>query len=149
MLVEDKLHEMKAVIRIHGQVGIPQDVKETLDRLKIRKKYTCVIVKEKPEIMGMIKKVRDFVAYGEINKEMFTELIKKRGKAIDKGKKIDFEKVLVEFFEKNTKKLDELNLKPFFGLHPPRRGIKSKVHFPKGVLGNHGEKINDLIERML
>ena len=147
--MENKLHEMKAIIRIHGQVGIPQDVKETLDRLKIRKKYACVIIKEKPEIIGMIKKIRDYVAYGDISKEMFTELIKKRGKAIDKGKKIDFEKVVEEFFEKNTKKLIELNLKPFFGLHPPRKGIKSKIHFPKGVLGNNGEKINELIKRML
>ena len=46
-------------------------------------------------------------------------------------------------------KMDELSIKPFFRLHPPRGGIKSKVHFPKGVLGNNKEKINELIMRML
>jgi large subunit ribosomal protein L30 len=141
--------KMKAIVRIHGQVGIPQEIKETLNRLRIRKKYACVIVKEKPEIIGMIKKIRDYAAYGDINKETFTELIKKRGKAIDKSKKIDFSKAMEEFFEKNSKKLEELNVKPFFSLHPPRGGIKSKVHFPKGVLGDNKEKINDLIKRML
>ena len=97
----------------------------------------------------MIRKVENFVAYGDINKETFAELVKKRGQAIDKKKKIDVSKAVEEFFEKQGKKLEELNLKPFFRLHPPRGGIKSKVHFPKGVLGNHGEKINDLIKRML
>ncbi|KKL95423.1 hypothetical protein LCGC14_1854700, partial [marine sediment metagenome] len=43
----------------------------------------------------------------------------------------------------------KLNLKPFFRLHPPRKGIKSKLHFPKGVLGDNKEKINDLVLRML
>ena len=50
---------------------------------------------------------------------------------------------------KKGKKFEELNLKPFFRLHPPRKGIKSKLHFPKGVLGDNKKKINDLVERML
>ncbi len=41
--------------------------------------------------------------------------------------------------------------KNFFRLHPPRRGIESKKHFGvgKGVLGDNGEKINELLVRML
>jgi glycosyltransferase involved in cell wall biosynthesis len=48
-------------------------------------------------------------------------------------------------------KYEELNLKPFFSLHPPRKGINSKKHFgvKKGVLGDNKEQINDLIKRML
>ena len=57
---------------------------------------------------------------------MYKKLIDSRGKKNTKGK-----------------------LKPFFRLHPPRKGIKSKKHYPKGVLGNHGKKINELLERML
>ena len=76
----------------------------------------------------MLKKVKDFVAYGEITEATYKELKDKRGvkDPNNKGK-----------------------LKPFFRLHPPRKGIKSKVHFPKGILGNNGDKINDLVERML
>jgi hypothetical protein len=40
-------------------------------------------------------------------------------------------------------------LKGFFRLHPPRKGIKSKLQYPKGVLGDNKESINKLIERML
>ena len=69
----------------------------------------------------MIKKVRDFVAFGEINNDMYKKLVEKR---------------------KNK-------IKNFFRLHPPRKGIKSKVHYPKGALGNHKDKINELLERML
>ncbi len=143
---------MIAIIRIKGKVGIRKDVEETLNRLRLRRKYTCVVVREKKEILGMLKKVKDYVAYGKIDKKTFVELVKKRGlplKRQDKGK-IDAEKVVREFIESKTeKKLDNFGIKNFFRLHPPRGGIKSKEHFPKGVLGNNKEKINDLIKRML
>ena len=116
-----------AIIRIRGQVGLNKDVKETLYRLRIRRKYACVVVESTKENVGMIKKVRDFAAFGEINDETSKEIDEKRGKKVN-GK-----------------------LKPFFRLHPPRKGIDAKKHFgvKKGVLGNNKEKINDLIRRML
>jgi len=119
---------MIVVIRIKGRVGLNRDINETLDRLRIRKKYSCVVLKGSPEEMGMIKKVEDFIAYGEISNEAYKQLVKLRGKKGENGK-----------------------LKPFFRLHPPRKGIESKKHFGvgKGVLGNNGEKINELILRML
>ena len=63
------------------------------------------------------------------------------------GYKIDTNK-LADLIIKN-KNINDLPIKPFFRLHPPRGGIKSREHFPKGVLGNNKEKINDLIKRML
>jgi len=119
---------MIVVIRIKGRVGLNRDINETLDRLRIRKKYSCVVLKGSPEEIGMIKKVEDFIAYGKISDEVYKELVKLRGKKGENGK-----------------------LKPFFRLHPPRKGIESKKHFGvgKGVLGNNGEKINELILRML
>ena len=124
-----------------------RDVAETLSRLRLRKKYSCVVMGPNKEQKGMIKKVKDLVAFGEVNKETFEKLIEKRGQLIDKKKKVDAKKVIEEL--EKGKKLTDLNLKPFFRLHPPRGGIKSKLHFPKGVLGNHGSKINELVLRML
>lgn len=141
---------MIVIIRIRGEVGISRDLKETFDRLRIRKKYSCVVLKEisKPQ-EGMITKLKDSVAYGEISKEMLEKLIKMRGQPIDKKKKIDAKHATEEFLK--GKKLQELNLKPFFRLHPARGGINSKKHFgkEKGVLGSHGEEINKLLEKML
>ena len=128
-------------------MGIRRDIDEPLNRLRVRKKYACAVLKGGKEEAGMIKKVKDFVAYGSIKDDVFEKLIEKRGKPLDKKKKMDPKKIVEEL--KKGKTYKELNLKPFFRLHPPRKGIKSKVQFPKGVLGNHKEKINELVERML
>lgn len=138
---------MICAIRIKGNVGIRREAAETLDRMRIRRKYACVVLKETKDNIGRIKKMKDFIAYGEISDDMFEKLIEARGKPLDKTKKIDAGKAVAEI--KKGKSYEELNLKPFFRLHPPRKGIKTKIHFPKGALGNHGEHINKLIERML
>ncbi len=148
---------MICAIRIHGMVGLNKDVVETLYRLRLRRKYSCIVL-ETPtkEQLGMIKKVRDFVAFGEINEETYKELKEKRGKmqgtksptsSPNKSGTKDINTLYPKGHEKGTSG----NLKPFFRLHPPRKGIDSKKHFgvKKGVLGNNKEKINDLIMRML
>ena len=101
-----------------------RDIAETFNRLNLRKKYSCVVFKEPSKVeLGMIKKLRNFIAYGEIDEETYKKLVEARAK-------------------KNCK---------IFRLHPPRKGIDSKKHFGvnKGVLGNNGKEINKLIERML
>lgn len=114
-----------AVIRIAGMVEIPKDIGNALYRLRLRRKYACVVLKPTKDVLGMIKRVKYYVAYGEIDKEAYDKLVKARGKKVG-GK-----------------------LKPFFRLHPPRGGIKSKLQYPKGVLGNNKQDINKLIQRML
>lgn len=139
---------MMCIIRIRGEVGVRREIEETLNRLRLKKKYSCVVfINPREEQLGMIKKVKDFTAFGEINSEMFEKLIEKRGQPVDKSKKINAKESVKEL--EKGKKYEELNLKPFFRLHPPRKGIKSKESYPKGVLGNHKDKINELLERML
>ena len=109
-------------IRIKGQIGIRKAVKETLNRLKLRKKYSCIVLENPNEAqLGMVKSLRDFIAYGEINEDTYKKLVDKRKTKIEN----------------------------FFRLHPARGGIKTKFHYPKGVLGDHGPKINELVEKML
>ena len=111
-----------AVIRIKGEVGLRKEIVETFNRLRLRKKYSCAVF-ENPtkEQLGMINKLKDFIAFGEINEETYKKLVNKR----------------------------KTRIKNFFRLSPPLGGIKTKLHFPKGVLGDHKEKINELIKRML
>ena len=140
---------MIAIIRISGRVNLRRDIEETLNRLRLKRKFACVAIKPTKANLGMMKKVRNLIAYGEIKKETFEKLIEKRGQLIEKGKKSDAKKI-VEELEKG-KKYEELKLKPFFRLHPPRGGIDSKKGFGvgKGILGDNKEHINKLIERML
>jgi large subunit ribosomal protein L30 len=113
-----------AIIRIKGRVKLDKDIVETFNRLRLKRKYNCIVIENpSPSQMGMIKKLRSFVAFGEINDETYKKLQEKRGG--EKGKE------------------------NVFRLHPPRGGAKTKEHFPKGVRGDNGKKINDLIERML
>ncbi len=117
-----------AAIRIVGQVNLNEVFKETLHRLKLRKKLTCVFIDEKDEIqMGMLKSVRNFVAFGEVDKKLQDEIIAKRGQMDVKG----------EF-------------RGFCRLHPPIGGFKksTKSNYPKGVLGDNKE-ITKLLKRML
>ena len=138
---------MITVIRISGAVDLTKGDKETLDRLRLRRKYACVIIENNAVNKGMLKRVRNLVAYGDIDEETLKELVRKRAQPLNKVKKINFEEITAEILKNRSMK--ELEIKPFFRLHPPRKGINSKQHFPKGVLGNHKEKINELIRRML
>lgn len=143
---------MIVVIRISGLVGINRDIESTLERLRLRRKYACVALHETPEIIGMLKKVRAFIAYGKIDKDTLKLLISKRGRTAG-NKPLDAKKVsdavVAEVFE-GKKKLKDYGIKPFFRLHPPLKGFKksTKQFYPKGVLGEN-EKINELIKRML
>ncbi len=140
---------MIAIIRIAGKVKVKGEIEETLSRLRLRKKYVCVLINKKDKIkFGMFKKIKDYIAFGEIEKPILIRLIEKRGKRIDKKEIKEPEKIAEDVLK--GKKLDEIGLKPFFRLHPPRGGLKSsKKEFPRGVLGNHKQEINKLIERML
>jgi large subunit ribosomal protein L30 len=147
--IKQKTEEKKfiAVIRIKGQVEVVPEIKYTLERLNLHKKYSCVLINpENPSLSGMLKKVKYYVAYGGIEKEILIKLLKERAKKID-GKKFDSEKIAQELLD--GKNLKELGFVPVLRLHPPRKGIKSKIQYPKGVLGNNGADINKLIERML
>jgi large subunit ribosomal protein L30 len=138
---------MILVIRISGMINIPQKVQETLHRMRIRRKYAAVILKNNEENRKLLLKVRNYVAFGKISKETLEKLVKLRGQKLEK-KELDAKKVVSELGEKN---MQEVGLKPFFRLHPPRGGIEAKKHFGvgKGVLGNNKEKINELVEKML
>jgi large subunit ribosomal protein L30 len=142
---------MIAVIRLRGLIDVYKKTEETLSRVRLRKKFCCVLLKENKENLGRIKSIRNYVTYGKIDKETLILLLEKRAILKDKNKKLDFKKIAEELLdEKNGKKLEDYGIKPFFSLHPPRKGLKSiKTHYPKGDLGDRKEKINDLIKRML
>ena len=132
-----------AVIRIKGLTKIEAGMKETLFRNRLRRKYVCVLMQENAETDATLNKIRSFVAYGKINDETLKKLITIRAERLA-GIKLDHDKV---FKEAKTGKIE--SAKPFFRLHPPIGGANTKIHFPKGLLGDHGEEINKLIMRMI
>lgn len=139
---------MNILIRIVGKVGLHNYIVNGLHRLGLRKKYSCVIVNENESVAGMIRQLNDFIAWGKIDKETLKELLIKRGRMPgDKAIKGDIGKIADEIMA--GKSMKELGLKTFFRLHPPRGGIDTKNHYPRGVLGNNKENISKLVKRML
>ncbi|MBS3090517.1 50S ribosomal protein L30 [Candidatus Pacearchaeota archaeon] len=144
---------MISVIRISGMVGIDEDVEATLTRLRLGRKYACIILNPNAEIKGMLQKVRAFIAFGEIDKETLKMLVLKRGR-LPGNRLVDTKKIsdsVIEEIFSGRKKLKDFGMKPFFRLHPPVQGLKksTKQFYPKGILGNHGARINELLRRML
>ena len=141
------------VIRIAGLTGIDENIKYNLDSLRLRKKYCAILIDDNPDMIGMIKKVTNVVAYGEIDKDTLKHLILKRGRVL--GDKLIDEKKVTESFINDMidgkKRMRDIGAKEFFRLHPPKGGFKksTKCLYPKGVLGNQGKDINKLVMRML
>ncbi|HIP84957.1 MAG TPA: 50S ribosomal protein L30 [Methanothermococcus okinawensis] len=151
-----------AVIRVRGTAGIRRDIRDTLKMLRLHKVNHCVIVPETDTYKGMLEKVKDYVTYGEIDKDTLIKLILKRGRLAG-DKEIDEEKIkeligmsveeLAEKIMKGEILLRDTPLKPVFRLHPPRKGYdKAGIKKPfsvGGALGYRGKEINKLLERMM
>ncbi|HLD00451.1 MAG TPA: uL30 family ribosomal protein [Candidatus Nanoarchaeia archaeon] len=137
-----------AVVLVRGMVKSLREVKATLEMLNLDHKNHCVILENNPVNLGMIKRVKDYVTWGVIDPETFNRLLSQRGK--------EFQSRLTDSKGKYSYKVLEVSgkkYKPYFSLNPPRKGFGRKgikVAFKAGGgLGDRGEKINDLIQRML
>lgn len=150
-----------AVVRIRGRVNVNQEVEDTLRMLRLNRVNNCVIIDNRDSYSGMLQKVKDYVTWGEVDKDDVALILKNRSalvggrrltdsyvKSNTKFKSIeDFAKAFADFKCELT---DIPNLKPVFRLHPPRRGhggIK-RAFTVGGALGNRGKEIKDLIYRM-
>jgi large subunit ribosomal protein L30 len=148
-------------IRIRGTLNIPGRPKDTLRMLRIERNNYATILDNRPDYQGMLQKVKDYITWGETNPETIKLLLEKRGE-IPGGKKLTEEHLSTlgyNSFEEFAKALHscevDINkvegIKPFFRLHPPRKGFKASVkrsYRNKGELGYRGENINELAKRM-
>ncbi len=152
-----------AVVRIKGKVNVKKEVEKTLQLLKLYKKHHCTILPNKKEIIGMLKKVDRYIAWGELDEKIAKKLIEKRGK-LPGNKKITPEyikektgkgvdEIAKEVTEEKIRLKDIPGLKQFFKLKPPTKGFErkglKKPYSLGGVFGYRGKEINALLERMI
>ncbi len=141
-------HKKLAVILVRGFVKMPGQIVNTLSMLNLHRKNHCVVVEDTPAIRGMVVKVKDYVTWGEISSEVFQELLKQRGLPY-KSRLQDARK----HYSYSFISIGNKHFKNYFRLNPPRKGFGRKgikVAFAAGgALGYRGEKINDLVRRML
>lgn len=159
-----------AVVRVRGTVNVDGRIKTTLDLLKIKYKNNCNVVELNETYKGMLNKVKDYVTYGQIDKETFKELLLKRGEILQnktkqktnapkdvkkEKKKIkindeiikainpNFNSVneFVDAFFENKAKLSDINLKLPFRLTPPAKGFERKgIKIPYTMGGALGDR---------
>lgn len=150
---------MLAVVRLRGTIDIHAKIRETLRLLRLNRRYHCVVIPDTPSYRGMLQVVKDYVAFGEIDHETLTMLLRNRGRLegdlplTDEYVKERTGYSNIEEFAKavidGKAKLSDLSgLKPVFRLHSPRKGLKNiKWHYPRGDLG-YNKEIKDLLYRM-
>jgi large subunit ribosomal protein L30 len=150
-----------AVIRVRGGSDISHKLKDTLKMLHLTRNCHATIIDNRPSYLGMLRKARHLLTWGEPSKENIALLIKKRGKLIGDTN------ISLEYAQKTGyKSLDDLveaiytleveynqlpNVKPMFRLHPPKKGFRGKIKkffSVGGVTGYRGDMINDLIKKM-
>jgi ribosomal protein L30/L7E len=78
---QNKCDHMFAVIRLRGGIRLRKELADTMMMLGLKRVNTLAILPETDSILGMIKKVQCFVAWGEVSKEIEEEL-KKNNKKI-------------------------------------------------------------------
>ena len=150
------------VVRVRGNINVRKTIKDTLTMLRLNRINHCVIIPESNEYKGMLKKAKDYITWGEVDPELLNKLLTVRGKLMgdqpitDKYLKSNSKfKSLTHFSSEiikgNAKFTDIKDIKPVLRLQPPRKGYEGiKRPFSLGgALGYRGDKINDLIRRMI
>ncbi len=149
------------ILRIRGGVDAPKPVEDTLTMLRLEKNNSATLIRESSSYTGMLRKVKDYVTWGEPTTETIKILLERRGRLVgdkkitnDALKGLGYEDIekLSTALHAGELEITQLNgIKPFFRMHPPKKGFKKTVKRPfndRGELGYRGEAINELIVRM-
>lgn len=112
-----------AVILIRGFVDMPFMIEDTIKMLNLLKKHNCAVIPKTPHYMGMVRKAKNYITWGEADAKT------------------------LELLSKARKSGDTYHLNPPLGGFE-RKGIK-KPFSKGGALGERGTKINLLIQRMV
>lgn len=162
MAEEEKERKCIVAVRIRGTIRASRQVRETLQMLNLTRNNYAVLIDNRPSFLGMLKTAQNFITWGEASKEIVKMLIKQRGRLAGNKKlseeyaqKIGYkslEKFAEEIFSCHVEYWKLPNVRSVFRLHPPTKGFKGKVKKGYGMggeLGYRGEKIEELIKRMI
>ena len=151
-------------IRLKGEFGTPWVLGAALTSLHLKRKFNAVLVENKPESVGMLRQVKDYVTWGEVGTNEIATLFRERGE-FSGGIPITDETIKKKFGEASVQDLAsalvkgrislrtlwQAGLNPVFRLHPPSGGFEGSIkraYSSRGELGNRGPAIAGLLTRM-
>lgn len=152
---------MYAIVQVRGTVKTAREIKDTLKMLRLHHVNHCVLVPDSPAYLGMIRKVKDFVAYGEVDEEILAQILRTRARLTGDSLLTDeyvsqhtpyatIDEFARGLADGSAKMTDVPGLKPVMRLHPPRKGYRSikRTYQQGGALGYYGPEINSLLYKM-
>ncbi|MEM1557162.1 MAG: 50S ribosomal protein L30 [Thermoproteota archaeon] len=152
-----------AVVRVRGTVNVTKDVTTTLNKLRLLRVNSSTLVRLTPSVEGMLRKAKDYLMWGKIDKNTLRLLLLKRGR-LPGNRRLSNENLSRFTRYKSLEELVEAvwvsdspskvlkPVKPVFRLTPPKGGFKKSVKKPVkkgGILGDWGERINTILKRMI
>ena len=69
-----------AVVRVRGTINLKPDIKRTLQLLRLNRTNHCVLLEESNYFQGMLHIAKDYITWGEVDKNLLSNLILSRGK---------------------------------------------------------------------
>lgn len=148
-------------VRVRGTAMVRHDIRLTLEQLRLHRPNHAAVLPKTTTSSGMLRKARDYVAYGELDASTLEAVLTARGRLPGNKPLTDayvqaktkysgiqgFARAVVEG---NAKLTDLPDAKPVIRLNPPRGGYGgNKRHYPDGALGYWGSEINLLVRRMV
>jgi large subunit ribosomal protein L30 len=152
-----------AIVRIRGQMRLMQTIADTMQNLRLTRANHCVVLQDTPEVMGMIRKAKDYITWGEVSVADVENLIRTRGRLVgdkpitdaDVAKTTEYKTIkdLAAAVHGGKIKFAQIEgFKPLFRLSPPKKGFKGGIKRSiqaQGSLGNRGKKMPELLTRMM
>lgn len=161
------------LVRLRSDVNVTKRVRDTLGYLNLTRVNHATIVPDTPEYHGMVNKVRDHITFGTVDAQTVEKLLTERGRA--QGDEPITDKVLADCSDYKTvadyaaalaegktrlgirrlaegsKTRREWAVKPVLRLAPPKKGHEGIKHAfnSGGALGDRGDQIGRLVERMV
>jgi len=151
-------------IRLDGTPNVRAPQELTLNSLRMKSRYSAVLLRDDPSVRGMLQRIKDHVTWGEAKKDDIELLLANRArteeglgitsKFVKKKTELTGVSELVSSLRSGKftlSKLWEIGVRPCFRLHPPRGGFYKSSKRPfadRGELGYRGEGLHELLVKM-
>ena len=152
-------------IRLKGEFGTPRPIQSVLDTIRLRRKFNAVLLEKTPSTIGMLRKAKDYVTWGEASQDDIVSLLRERGE-FQSGGTVTDEVIRERFGEKSVQDLVaalvggkvslralwQKGLSPVFRLRPPSGGFEGctkRAYGSRGELGKREVGFSNLLNRMV
>ncbi len=162
MVQESKGRKCIVAVRIRGTVSAQREARATMRLLGLTRNNYAVLLDDRPSFIGMLEAIRNYVTWGEPTKDIIKRMIEGRGRLFGNRKLTSeflknincesFEDLAQAIFAGKVEYWKLRGVQPIFRMPPPSKGYRGKIkrsYTSGGELGNRGEAINELLNRMV